>query len=316
LSKDFINSIAEHIKQKHALDKFSNLGISFFGGEPLLKPKIVEELINKINGFTVEKDIKLSVNFTTNATIMPGKILNTVKDISTSFQITLDGNREMHNTIRKFKKTALGSYDLILKHIKLIKETLDNYGLTIRVNFTQQTLAGLTQIIDDLDFCDRKRTSINLHKVWQVDGGEIDKKVLFDFINYAKQHHFIVHYMDINHRLYSCYADNYNETVINCNGDVYKCTARDFATIEPDGKLLKSGDIIWNTDKWLQRMDLRLPEICENCNLLPACGGLCSQTRLEKGKDVKCKLDIDFTKDDYIIHNLNRQLLTNKINSL
>jgi uncharacterized protein len=79
---------------------------------------------------------------------------------------------------------------------------------------------------------------------------------------------------------------------------------------------LKNGTVLWNTEKWLNRINLRLPDLCENCNLLPACGSLCSQTRLEQGKDVRCKLDNDITKEDYIIHNLNRQLLTNKINAL
>jgi sulfatase maturation enzyme AslB (radical SAM superfamily) len=77
-----------------------------------------------------------------------------------------------------------------------------------------------------------------------------------------------------------------------------------------------TGSIIWNVEKLMDRMVLRIPEICENCNLLPACGGICSQQRLEKGKYIKCKLDSDFTKDDYIIHNLNRQLLINKIKAL
>jgi uncharacterized protein len=34
-------------------------------------------------------------------------------------------------------------------------------------------------------------------------------------------------YMDLSRNMYACYADNYNEAVINYNGDVFKCTARD-----------------------------------------------------------------------------------------
>ncbi|GHT76443.1 hypothetical protein FACS189413_17390 [Bacteroidia bacterium] len=71
LNEDTITRILLHIKQKQELDKFSHLGISFFGGEPMLKPKIITELLNKINDLTTEKQIKLSVSFITNATILP-----------------------------------------------------------------------------------------------------------------------------------------------------------------------------------------------------------------------------------------------------
>lgn len=317
LTVELIDRILLHIKQKQELDQFKNLGLSFFGGEPMLKSGIIVELLNRVDNLAKEKDFNLSVSFTTNGTILPKTLLDLLKNFNVSFQITLDGNKETHDTVRVFKsENKQGSYDLILKNIRRITDELTDCRFIVRVNFTNNTLNGLTRIVDDLEFCDRKRTTINLQRVWQADHSEIDKSVLFEFINYAKAHNFIVRYMDIYPQLSVCYADNYNETVINYNGDVFKCTARDFSTVEPEGKLLKDGSILWNTEKWLRRIGLRLPAICENCNLLPACGSFCSQTRLEQGENVKCKLDSDFTKNDYIIHNLNRQLLTNKINAL
>ena len=317
LNAEAINSILLHIKQKHDLDKFSNLRFGFFGGEPLLKPKIVMKLINRVNELAEEKKFKLTLSFTTNGTILPSELLSLLKNFNANFQITLDGAKEIHDTTRFFNtQKREGSYELILKNVKKIMETLTDFKITLRINYTSKTLNSLKQIIDDFNFCDRKKTTISLHKVWQADPGIIDKSLLFDFINYAKDNNFIVNYMNINPQFYVCYADNYNEAVINYNGDVFKCTARDFATEPPEGKLLKDGSIRWDTDRWLKRINLRLSSICLDCNLLPACGGHCSQARLEQGENVECVLDKDFTKDDYIIHNLNRQLLTNKINTL
>jgi uncharacterized protein len=122
--------------------------------------------------------------------------------------------------------------------------------------------------------------------------------------------------MNIELNLTACYADNYNESVINYNGEVFKCTARGFTTTAPDGILSKERLIHWNISKLLERIDLRLPSICESCNLLPACSGICSQKRLEEGDKVQCVLDKQFTKEDYIIHNLNKQFLLKKIQLL
>ncbi|MDR0296055.1 MAG: radical SAM protein [Prevotellaceae bacterium] len=317
LSDEMIKNILLHIEKKYETDKFNHFVLGFFGGEPLLKPKIVIDLINKVNNLAKEKDFKLSLAFTTNGTILPLELLSLLKNFNTSFQITLDGVRKIHDTTRFFKENnKQGSYELILNNIRKITENLTDYGITLRVNYTSKTIAGLKQVVDDFDFCDRKKVQFSLHKVWQADQAEIDKKLLFEFMNYAKEHNFIVNYLNIYRQFFCCYADNYNEAVINYNGDVFKCTARDFATVAPEGKLMSDGTIKWNTEKWLNRINLRLPRLCKDCNLLPACGSICSQHRLEKGENISCMLDEEFTKDDYIIHNLNRQLIINKINAM
>lgn len=45
---------------------------------------------------------------------------------------------------------------------------------------------------------------------------------------------------------HSCYADKENEAVINYNGKVYKCNARDFKEDNCEGILDESGNIQWN----------------------------------------------------------------------
>ena len=40
-----------------------------------------------------------------------------------------------------------------------------------------------------------------------------------------------------------CYADRANSVIVNYNGDVYKCTACDFAKTKREGKLNEDGTI-------------------------------------------------------------------------
>jgi len=229
----------------------------------------------------------------------------------------MDGSKSVHDKSRVYKNSdRLGSYDTIVKNLKKITETLEDYKLNIRVNFNQEILTGLHRLVDDVEFCNRQKASFSLHKIWQVNSSEIDHEAIQDFIDYAKSKNFIVNFMNFNNSLNACYADNYNQAVINYDGKVYKCTARDFSANKSEGELLKNGMINWDLPKLLDRMNIRLPEICEECKLLPACPGICSQQRLEKGNDVKCILNQQFSTKDYIIHNLNKQLLINKINKL
>lgn len=114
----------------------------------------------------------------------------------------------------------------------------------------------------------------------------------------------------------ACYADNYNQVVINYDGKIFKCTARDFNDENCEGVLTKEGLIHWNTDRLLYRMNIRIAENCKKCKLLPSCPGICSQKKMENQDEVLCALDKDFTIQDYIIHNFNNKVLEAKIKTL
>lgn len=83
-----------------------------------------------------------------------------------------------------------------------------------------------------------------------------------------------------------CYADKKNEAVINYDGKVYKCYARDFTERRHEGILNHDGQIIWNKRHDL-RLKARIPNNkCSSCSIFPICGGGCSQIALEKmGQD-------------------------------
>lgn len=315
LSDNIIEKIINHIIYKCQIEPFKLLNIKFFGGEPLLKPKVVNEIISKIKNLSIEYDFKIFLHFTTNGTIIPNSLIKEIKDIDCSFQITIDGEKSNHDKIRVRKNNShsLGTYDLILSNIRHICEELPKSEVTVRVNFSNNTFEALESLVDDLDFCNRKQVVLSLHKVWQVDGDSIDKVRLFQFIRYANKKSFIVRYMLLNNYGGSaCYADNYNQAVINYDGKVFKCTARDFSDENSEGILTDEGLINWKMDKLMDRLSIRVASNCKKCKLFPSCSGVCSQRRIED-KGMLCSLDKDFTMNDYIIHNFNNKMLESKI---
>lgn len=93
--------------------------VFYTGGEPFLRKDISEIL-----KYTHKKGIGISIS--SNGTVLNKDILNKVKDIPfTLFQISLDGTKKIHESIR-----GKGSWDKAIKAIKLARSKLKgNIGL-------------------------------------------------------------------------------------------------------------------------------------------------------------------------------------------
>ncbi len=89
--------------------------------------------------------------------------------------------------------------------------------------------------------------------------------------------------------IHPCYGDYQDNYVFNYNGDVYKCTARDFKPENRIGHLNHNGTIAFN-DNALLRAKKSLTSDCPACRRLPFCP-ICSQCRFE-ARDGKCPVNI------------------------
>lgn len=69
----------------------------------------------------------------TNGTFINQRYIELLKPFQTNFQITIDGDKDSHNAIRKFKIGRRESYGLILKGLKMLNEADADFYYTIRV---------------------------------------------------------------------------------------------------------------------------------------------------------------------------------------
>lgn len=310
MTDTLIEKIEKHIRKQHEISNFDVLTLGFFGGEPLLKRNMIIQIFQKVRTYCENEGIRLKVQFTTNGTLLTKKFLSVFKDVNTLFQITLDGNREKHNSVRYYKESDRGSYDKIIENMKMLTDILDNYKLIVRINFDGKTLAGISEILKDLDPLPRENVEIGVHKVWQVSDDTIDYELLFDFIHYANQKGFVVDYSPLWGVLtHCCYADNICQAVINYDGNVFKCTARDFTQERREGYLDEEGNIIWSASKVIKRMSTRAPNICRECLLYPSCYGICSQNLLESNDSDECRMSKDIDINDIIRINFSQFLI-------
>lgn len=303
LSPQIQENILKLVEQIVSNPNLKSLQLNWFGGEPLLYfDKTIFPLMVAIKNKCAARQIRFFSLITSNGLLINDSLINKCKENNTlHFQITLDGHRERHNQVR-FISEHRGSYDKIIQNIK--KLILNGIYVNIRINCSKETFEGLERIADDFsDIAETYRNffSFDFHKVWQIEmglGQEIDT-----FTELFRNRGFRVFSLNANIAKYSCYADKRNHAMINYNGDVFKCTARDFSAQNKEGILNNDGNIIWN-DRYQARFNLKYTnEPCQTCTIFPVCGSGCSQHSLENQEKNYCIYDYDEDKKTEVILN-------------
>jgi len=285
-NKKVMSAIILNRVKKYASNIIENTGIKhfaldWFGGEPLIGfEKVVHPLSVHVIDKAQKHNVAFSSSITTNGYLIREEWLPIFNEIQLrNFQITLDGDEKAHNKV----KTSKDAYKRTIQNINLICENVKNITVMLRFNYTDDKLHTIKTVVDDIPKKNRHLIIISLQKVWQYksikNNFDVNIKDIYDFF---RDEGFLT---DSYHPQYvaSCYADKKEQAVINYDGLVFKCTARDYVKSNSDGFLNSEGIIEWNQEKLNKRLATRRfhYEKCTKCNLLPMCYGPCSQKVLE-----------------------------------
>lgn len=313
MSADVKQSVLLLIDKLLADNKLKKLNLSFFGGEPLLYfDKVVVDIINHAKMQCKAFDAKLSIHFTTNAYLLTDNVLKQLEGLDVSFQITIDGGKQVHDSVRK-TKGGEPTYARIVEHIH---QTLSHgFPVGVRFNYTAKSIPSFIDVVKDFSHLQQEQKQLvnfTFQRVWQDNEGDADQvgqqvehiERAFEqaglFVNNAKS--YIVPY---------CYADGVNTAVVNYNGDLFKCTARDFAPKSKEGTLAADGTLRWN-ERLRKRMSIRHgSDTCQQCRIYPICHGGCSQMKLEAPDGISsCPKGYDDDKIQEIMEGRALYLLT------
>lgn len=313
MSADVKQSVLLLIDKLLADNKLKKLNLSFFGGEPLLYfDKVVVDIINHAKMQCKAFDAKLSIHFTTNAYLLTDNVLKQLEGLDVSFQITIDGGKQVHDSVRK-TKGGEPTYARIVEHIH---QTISRgFSVGVRFNYTAKSIPSFIDVVKDFSHLQQEQKQLvnfTFQRVWQDNEGDADQvgqqvehiERAFEqaglFVNNAKS--YIVPY---------CYADGVNTAVVNYNGDLFKCTARDFAPKSKEGTLAADGTLRWN-ERLRKRMSIRHgSDTCLQCRIYPICHGGCSQMKLEAPDGISsCPKGYDDDKIQEIMEGRALYLLT------
>lgn len=279
-NKDKIKNAVELILEEQK--DLKSFHLSWFGGEPLLYfEDVVKPLSDYIQSRCAEKSIRYTVGFTTNGYLINEETVSWLKNAQVDhLQITLDGHRERHDQVRNVNKNK-GSYDQIVSNIFALSEA--GIRVVVRINYDDKNLEDAFPILEDfmsMTGQQKKYTSFSFHNVWQIKTPDITRceEIVTEYRKNTFQADSFLSSIDTLRN--SCYADKKNQVTINYNGELFKCTARDFNGDNSEGQLTDEG-LVWN-EKYDQRLNAKFKnKPCLECPIMPICNGGCSQQALE-----------------------------------
>lgn len=242
-----------------------------------------------------------------------------LKNFRAHFQITLDGDRKVHNSVKRdVLNPSADTYQKTIDALRLIDSKIPNRWVAVRVNFDNRTLRKIDEIISDIDFLDRNFTYVILKKVWQISTGKVDKDLLYSAIQKFFDKKFLLDYY-IMPKGYVCFAERNRLALFNYDGKIFKCsTISSFGDQETLGKLNnETGQINWDLTKiahWFKDMTQKE---CEECKWFPACLGPCNKQLLaHKGKFI-CTFDaMNMDTKEYLMYSFKYHLLKGELNGV
>lgn len=302
------SSIREYIRRQFLeKDYLESLSVVMYGGEPLLYFK--EELyplLLALKELVEGLGKRVSFFFITNAVCIDEELIPLFNNLNASFQISIDGYREKHNKVKFIPNTKEGTFDHVMKVLHLLTENLDNVYINLRINYDDNTLPHLTELIKEIDDIDRRKIGVHFERVWQTSCKLVNynNKQLYGIIEEFINNGFKISYINLSRKSLSCKSSSYNQLVVSYDGCVYKCTGRDFTEEISDGYLNADGTVAWKEEQLKNRMDICTynNDFCRKCKFLPQCWGPCNQKLLESKDILKfCPLKgMELELDDYI----------------
>jgi len=275
--------------EKYIIEKnIKKLGIVWFGGEPFLYFDAFTKLSENIKNFCIKNSIKYKFDVITNGSILNSKIIKTMNDLPiNSLQITIDGIKEIHDSMRKAKSGG-GTFDIIIKNLKLmLQET--NTKISIRNNTGNENdqITNYKNFVNEFynifsEYIKTERLVIE----WPVlitdtnnyKNNAKTNEYAKNFNNYLKTLIEVGHSPKQIFKLAPpyCTARTNNNLVIGPNQNIYKCWEHIGDTSYIIGNIEnKNHPINFNEAKWKIIGGFNFNNKCLNCKLLPVCLGGC-----------------------------------------
>jgi uncharacterized protein len=282
MSKETVKRTIAFIKKQGVSSK--SLAVNFYGGEPLLYPDILFEIVEEIHQVAEENGIEFMMSITSNGTLVTRDIVEKLKQYNHEVQITLCGPKEVHDAIRVDKK-GNGTYDTLMDVIALFKT--HNISFHVRVDVDKSNYDAVAALLDDLTERGFKGFYIAFcpigedvcYKEMELDIEKVDPTSLTRLFTLAHQKGFKTNPITIHNFVEGCSALLDNFLAVDPQGDVYKCIAAPNYKEHKLGTLDDNGDLAdmnySNYCAWTLRDPLQIKE-CIECKFSPICGGGCA----------------------------------------
>jgi uncharacterized protein len=254
MQPDIIAGVKALIENR--MPSLRHLEIGWFGGEPLAAKDIVFDISTHIASLRKNyPELVYTAHMTTNGSLLDKVTFQKLSSLGIrSYQISLDGDEEMHNQSR-ISANGQGTFNKIWQNLLSIHECRDvEAEILIRIHFLPETYLNTVSLIKKInsELADDSRFSFFFKPIQRLGGASDEKISLFttkkaeeDAIKFLQSH---LKYQETASPLnsmsdYVCYASKANSLAIRSNGDIAKCTVALSDERNKVGSLNKDGTV-------------------------------------------------------------------------
>ena len=291
MSIQTVNRILELVEERINLKKLTDVIVTLYGGEPLMKKQRSIKFLKRMFKITEKNNVKLHIMIITNGTLIDEEFLQQLSLFSKysipHLQITLDGPEKIHDK-RRYYKNGSGSFKKIINNLFLLNDY--NFRVNIRINIDKTNCDCMPELIDELnknikdkdkytftldrvvDYCNTK-SEFSLKSCFRPDEFY---KAIYPLVYKLNKFGFKVKTLEKTNpfRPLYCKAATKCSIVVDPSGNIYSC-------LSGIGKEnFKIGNIhsesIYNDNylDWMNFSPLNYTK-CKNCNIVGFCGGGC-----------------------------------------
>lgn len=284
------------------LPRLRQLGISWFGGEPLYGFEAIEDLAPFFHKTAEEHSLHFMSHMSTNGYLLTPEVADKLLAWGVRrYQITIDGTPENHDHNRP-TRDGQPTFSTIFSNLKALHQRQDDFEIDIRVNFDKLNYPKIGEflgLVAEEFQCD-PRFKIRFRPVGRWGGpndedldvwSEGESTEAMNELQTAANKRGLDSCDDLKfiNRFGGqvCYAAQPYHFVIGASGKVMKCTvALDMNEQNVIGSLTPQGNFDLNVDKlalWTEP-SFETDSQCQKCPILPHCHGVsCPLKRIVQG---------------------------------
>jgi uncharacterized protein len=230
-----VESVNRFLRQRSST--LSQLGISWFGGEPLLALNVIRKISRQAMILAERRDnLVYFADMTTNGFLLKPSVFQELIDLEVRrFQISLDGVGQAHD-VKRVLAGGGGTFTQIWNNLKSFKRIKDQFTVVVRIHLATDNCASLAELINLYadTFATDKRFKLFIRPLSRLGcprdselpvlDDEHSAPLLEQLVRQAKK--LGIEPMTTADLLPLCYATRLNSFAVRADGSLNKCTVK------------------------------------------------------------------------------------------